>query len=378
MNWAAHAFRPRPARRLGWIAVAVACLLCLPSGTSASAWPGPARARNPQDFVPVSSADNLFEFHSGFWINLHLFLYEQAAIATAGPRGTPHEAELATDASMAAGLSEDEAKAWSDALVYYRARMLRHDLASDDDMIKIKNRLEDIEGATTADRTDLDPKLIAALDEAAPVYRTHWWLLHDKSNQTWINAVVALVDDHGAALAQQISTAFETPWPDHPMRVDVVAYANYAGSYTTLHPSRITVSSIDGGNQDIAGFEVLYHAASEALKETVSTDIQHAYERAKKDPPPGVTEMMLWFTSGYLVQQIFPSYTPYATRFALYEEDSRTGYHAALQRDWQPRLDGRVTLEMALGQLAADFSAGAAPEKKPSPAPAGPGETPPK
>jgi len=352
---------------LPWIAFALAGVWLAPA----------ARARNAQDFVPVSSADNLFEFHSGFWINLHLFLYEQAAIATAGPRGTPHEAELATDASMTAGLSEDESKAWSDALVYYRARMLRHDLASDDDMIKIKNRLEDIEGATSADRTDLDPKLIAVLDEAAPVYRTHWWVLHDKSNEAWISAVVALVDDHGAMLAQQISSAFETQWPDHPMRVDVVAYANYAGSYTTLRPSRIMVSSIDGGNQDVAGFEVLYHAAVYVLRDAISADIQHAYERAKRDPPPGLPEMMMWFTTGYFVEEMFPSYTPYADRFALYEEDSRTGYHAALVKDWQPRLDGKVTLDMALGQLAADFSVAAAPQKKqPSPAPAGPGETP--
>ena len=372
--------RPLRARMLAWIVLAAAGVLLAPAiasnGFRAAGSPE-AGAGRAQDFVPVSSADNLFEFHSGFWINLHLFLYEQAAIATAGPRGTPHEAELATDASMAAGLSEDEEKAWSDALVFYRARMLRHDLASDDDMIKIKNRLEDIEGATSADRTDLDPKLIAILDAAAPVYRTHWWVLHDKSNQTWISAVMPLVDDHGAMLAQQISTAFETQWPDHPMRVDVVAYANYAGSYTTPHPSRITVSSIDGGNQDVAGLEVLYHAASWVLRDTVSSDIQHAYERAKRDAPPGLTEMMLWFTTGFLVQQMFPSYPPYADRFALYEQDSRNGYRAALARDWQPRLEGKVTLDMSMAQLAADFSVAAAPEKKPpSPAPAGPGETP--
>lgn len=375
MNGAIGMFRPRLVRMLGRVAVAAAGLLLAPAlACSARA----DHARRPRDFVPVASADNLFEFHSGFWINLHLFLYEQAAIATAGPRGTPHEAELATDASMAAGLSEDESKAWSDALTFYRARMLRHDLASDDEMIKIKNRLEEIEGATSADRTDLDPRLIAALDAAAPVYRTHWWLLHDQSNQAWINTLVALVDDRGAALAQQISTAYETPWPEHPVRVDVVAYANYAGAYATLHPSRITISSIDGGNQGTAGFEVLYRAASEMLKDAVAADIQHAYERARKAPPPGVTEMLLWFTTGFLVQQMFPGYTAYADRFALWDENSQSGYRAALAKDWQPRLEGKTTLEMALGQLAADFSAGAAQERKPGPAPAGPGETPPK
>lgn len=351
-------------------AFAAAAVLVWPAlasnGLSTSAF-GNTRA---QDSVPVFSSDNLFEFHSGFWINLHLFLYEQAAIATAGPHETPHEAELATDASMSAGLSGDESKAWSDALVYYRAKILRHDLASDDDMIKIKNRLEDIEGATSADRSDLDPKLVSVLDAAAPVYRTHWWFLHDKSNQAWIAAVMQLVDKQGAGLAQQISTAFETPWPESPLRVDVVAYANYAGSYMTPHPTRITISSIDGGNQDTAALEVLFHAASYAILDAISTKVKRAYERTKREPPPELPEMMLWFTTGYLVQQLYPNYTAYADRFALWVEDSKTGYRAALIKDWQPRLDGKVALEAALAQLAADFSVAAAPEKKPAAPPA--------
>jgi hypothetical protein len=355
--------------------LAAATLLVWPavsSGAPSAIAAEKARARRGPDIVPVFSSDNLFEFHSGFWINLHLFLYEQAAIATAGPHGTPHEAELSTDASATAGLSEDESKAWSNALVYYRAKILRHDLASDDDMVKIKNRLEDNEGETSTDRTDLDPQLISVLDAAAPVYREHWWLLHDASNQTWIKAVMPLVDDHGASLAQQISTAFETPWPDHPLRVDVVAYANYAGSYTTPHPTRIMISSIDGGNQDTAGLEVLFHAASYAMLDAISTKVKPAYERAKREPPPELPEMMLWFTTGYLVEQIYPNYTAYADRFALWTEGSKTGYRAALIKDWQPRLDGKVPVEAALAQLAADFSVAAAPDKKPAAPPAEP------
>ncbi|MGC2333867.1 MAG: hypothetical protein WA581_20625 [Candidatus Acidiferrales bacterium] len=360
--------RPLVLKMLRWPALTAAVFLLWPApssnGPSANALEKNS-ARTRQDSVPITSSDNLFEFHSGFWINLHHFLYEQAAIATAGPKGTPHEAELATDASMTAGLSEDESKVWSDALVYYRAKMLHHDLASDDDMVKIKNRLEDIEDATSADRSDLDPKLVAILDEAAPIYRTHWWFLHDKANQAWIAAVTPLVDNQGAGLAQQIATAFETEWPERPLRVDVVAYANYAGSYTTLRPTRITISSIDGGNQGTAALEVLFHAASDAMIDTISATVDRAYERAKRDPPPEITPMILWFTTGFLVKQLYPNYTPYADRFALWVENSQTGYRAALVRYWQPRLEGKMTLDAALAQLAANFWVTSAPEKKP-------------
>jgi len=221
-----------------------------------------------------------------------------------------------------------------------------------------------MEDATSVNRSDLDPKLIAVLDAAAPIYRTHWWFLHNTANQMWIAAVMPLVDKQGAALAQQIAAAFETPWPERPLRVDVVAYANYAGSYTTLDPTRITTSSIDGGNQGTAALEVLFHAASAVMIDASSATVKQAYERAKRDPPPEITQMILWFTSGFLVQQLYPNYTMYGDRFALWTENSQTGYRAALARDWQPRLEGKMTLDAALARLAANFSVAAAPAKK--------------
>lgn len=371
MSGARGTLRPTFLNTIRWFCFAATVLLFWQNCLSANAAKN-SRVLKGQDSVPVSSAGQLFEFHSGFWINLHHFLYEQAAIATAGPRGTPHEAELATDASMAAGLSEDESKTWSDALVYYRAKIIRNDLASDEDMVTIKNRLEDLEGATSVDRSDLDPKLVSILDAAAPIYRTHWWFLHDKANQEWIAAVLPLIDKQGMGLSQQIAGAFETAWPDRPLRVDVVAYANYAGSYTTLHPARITISSVDGGNQDITALEVVFHAGSGAMIDAISATVNRAYATARRDPPPEITPMILFFTSGFLVKQLYPNYTPYADRFELWAEGSRTGYRAALVKDWQPRLEGKVTLDTALAQLAANFSVAAAPQNTPPATPVAP------
>jgi hypothetical protein len=357
--------------KIGVVVVAAAFVLASPPVCSAGG-AGNRRAASAQDSVPVTSSDRFFEFHSGFWINLHHFLYEQAAIATAGPRGTPHEAELATDASQSAGLSEDEAKIWSDALAYYRKNMLRHDLRSDEDMVTLKNRLEDLEGANTLARSDLDPALVAVLDEASPIYRVHWWPLHDTTNQTWIKAVMPLVDMNGAMLSQQITMAFETPWHDAPLRVDVVAYANFAGSYTTLHPSRVTVSSIDGGNQDIAALEVLFRAASGTLIEAVTEIEARNFAAQKKQPPPGLAQAILFFTSGFFVRQLYTDYTAYADRFQLWvtNEDWK-GFRGALVKDWQPRLEGKVTLDAALSELAADVG-GALTTPAPSEVPATP------
>ena len=358
----------------GVVVFVAAVVLASPPLCAAGRGARNSRPASRQDSGPAVSAHQLFEFHSGFWINLHHFLYEQAAIATAGPRGTPHEAELATDASQTAGLSEDEAAVWSNALAYYRKNMLQHNLLSDEDMVTLKNRLEDLENATTVARANFDPALIAVLDDAAPIYRAHWWQLHDAANRTWIKAVMPLVDMNGATLSQQIAMAFETPWQDGPLRVDVVAYANFAGSYTTLHPSRIIVSSIDGGNQDIAALEVLFRAASGTLIEAVADVVARDFAAQKKRPPPELAQAILFFTSGFYVRQLYADYTPYADRFQLWiTNDDWKGFRGTLVKDWQPRLEGRVTLDAALSQLAADvgvsMTAPAPPAVPATPAP---------
>lgn len=292
-----------------------AALLFAVTASRTVAAPRPMPSQSTQT---VASAHRLFVFHSGLWINLHHFLYEQAAIGVAGPNSTPHEAELARDESMTSGLSEDERKVWLAAVAYYRANMLQHDLLSDPMMNRLKDYLEDSEGSNTIAPADFDSALIDTLNQAAPIYRAHWWPDHDHANRFWISAVGALVDQYGDVISQQIAHAFEAAWQDS-LRVDVVAYANFAGSYTTLHPSRITVSSVDGGNQEIAALEVLFHAASATLIEQVNAAVAHSFAAAGKTAPPELSEAMLFFTSGYYVKQLYAQYTPYAEPIRVLE-----------------------------------------------------------
>ena len=64
---------------------------------------------------------------------------------------------------------------------------------------------------------------------------------------------------------------------------------------------------------------------------------------------------MIFYTTGDLVRRELgmvgdPHYMPYAYRFNVYEKGMSV-YRAALERDWQPWLDGRVPLEDALRNL---------------------------
>ena len=58
--------------------------------------------------------------------------------------------------------------------------------------------------------------------------------------------------------------------------MDVVWYGGPYGAYTSLNPIHVTISSHDARNQDIYGFEVLFHESSHALAGGVTQAIAAA------------------------------------------------------------------------------------------------------
>jgi hypothetical protein len=350
-----------PRRNILLLAAAIvfACAL-LPGGAagselfSSNRQPEQAAEKAP---VPV------FEFHSGFWVNLHHFLYQQARARTS-PGGTGAETPVSTEA-----LSAEEKRAWSAALEFYSAGFAERDLLFNGDMVLIKNRLAEMEtcadlsGRAARDcASGLRPELIAALEGAAPVYRTHWWPQHDRANRAWIAAVGSLVRQYGARLAQQLAEAYESSWPSDLLHVDVVNYGGPNGAYTTLDPAHITISAADSRNQGPAALEIVFHEASHTLAGAVRDAIARECRQRGKPIPRDLWHALLFYTTGEIVKRALrtpgnaagtaaaPNYTPYALRNGLYER-GWSNYEHALELYWQPYLDGRADFGSAVARL---------------------------
>src|SRR6185437_2185524 len=201
-----------------------------------------------------NSAADLFEFHSGFWVNLHHFLYREAQASM--PQKGPHPITLAeADTDEFQRLSANEREAWDQALDYYRRSVAQRELLFDGELIEAKEQLEDAESSADLGSATIPTELKAALLKGAPVYRKLWWTRHNAENQEWIDRVEPLVKQYGPAIAAQMSRIYEEPWPQYPVRVDTVAYADWAGAYTTLRPTRPTISTADPANQGAAALE---------------------------------------------------------------------------------------------------------------------------
>jgi hypothetical protein len=285
-----------------------------------------------QDATPLST-DVVFEFHSGFWVNLHHFLFEQAKAESPAPPGPPE---------------------WLAALDYYRREVIKRDLLTDE-AAQINNRLSGLESASSLKGSGQPPEFIAVLEAAAPVYRARWWPDHDRANRAWIVAVTPLVSKYGDALKKELANVYVTNWPSTPIRTDVAEYAGFGGAYTTLGPTHITVSSVNSGNQGDTALEVLFHEASHALvarlRSTLSTE---ARAQNKLFPRSDFWHAVLFYTTGEVVRRHLDGYTPYAMKNGLYDR-AWAGAPEVLEQDWKPYLDGKIDLITGVRRLVADY-----------------------
>ncbi len=301
----------------------------------------------------------VFELHSGFWINLHHTLYGQARQSRDARGGT-------SETGAATRRTPSEQVAWDAAVAYYAANYQDKDLLFNTELILLKNQLGDFEqcdelsGAKrkTCD-AGLPPKLTHILDAAAPVYRAHEWAEHDRANRKWIAGVSPLVRVKGVELSQRLAEIYQTRWPRERIRVDVSAYANYAGAYTTLDPLRVVISSTDARNQGNSALEVLFHEASNGIAEPVQLAINRECRQRDKAIPRDLWHALVFYTTGEIIKPVVNAenaaaeggeYMPYAFRERLYQR-GWDDYLKLLERFWQPYLNGRATFDDAIAHI---------------------------
>lgn len=323
----------------------------------------------------------VFELHSGFWINLHHTLYDEARHRSqssprrpnTGNAGNPAKPQLQIAPEVKAGLTSAEQHAWDDAVSYYAANYADKDLLFSTELILLKNQLgdfEDCEELSGAKKKTCDaglqPKLTQILDAAAPIYRAHQWPAHDRANRAWIRRVAPLVREQGVGLSQRLADIYQTRWPTEKIRVDVTAFANWAGAYTTVDPLRVTISSTDSRNQGSAALEVLFHEASHGISQPVEQAIARDCRQRQKPIPRDLWHALIFYTTGEVIKPVMDSqtsstqggsgrdtedqYTPYAMREGLYQR-GWDNYLNLLTRYWQPYLDGQVTFDNAIAHM---------------------------
>jgi hypothetical protein len=331
----------------------------------------------------------VFEFHSGFWINLHHTLYHEARKWGDAPAGgeTPNKAAgpvLKTSTSSKIVLSAGEQRPWNEAVAYYRANYADKDPLFSTELILLKNQLGDFEDCDELSGTKkktcdagLPEKLTRVLEAAAPIYRAHYWPDHDRANRRWVARIAPIVREQGVGLSERLASVYQTTWPREKIRVEVSAYANASGAYTTLEPLRVTISSLDARNQESEALEVLFHEASHGIAKPVEDAIVRECRQHEKAIPRDLWHALIFYTTGEVIRPVMvavgpqgdpdlistggstPSnpgkdYVPYAFREKLYQR-GWNDYLTLLTKFWQPYLDGKVTFDDAIAHMVSSL-----------------------
>ena len=318
---------------------------------------GPVTSTLPQRSDALKEGASPFVFHSGFWINLHHFLYEQALLRKR-PANSAQPANILANPKNQ--LSSEQRRQWDAALDYYTASMIKRDLLLDEGMITINDQLSEAEGAPDLSKSGLSGELVKILEGVAPIYRAEWWPQHDRANRFWIAVAMPMVQQFARTLIAQLTAAYKEKWPTDPIRVDVVEYANWAGAYTTFGSGQkvhITIST-DPGNQGFAALELLFHEASHWMVGPKDGAVARAIareSRAKNKPiPNGLWHAIIFYTAGEftrrnLIEYGVSDYIPYGYR-GLYARAWPT-LQRPLELYWQPYLEGKVDFDKAMSNL---------------------------
>jgi hypothetical protein len=281
----------------------------------------------------LTAQQTTFDFHSNFWVNLHHFLYEQAIAKSPEPCDS-------TD--------------WQRALDVYRHDIARHELLSRE-ISGINSALSRIENTESLKGSGIDTELTQTLERAAPVYKTRWWPEHNRANLAWIAAATPLVAKYETVMKKELSAAYQTPWPSEPILTDVAEYASWAGAYTVLEPTHITISSGNAGNAGPATIETLFHEASHGMIQKVSDALAAELDSQKKlFERRAFWHAVLFYTVGEIAQRHLEGYTMYGIKNGVLERGWQ-GALPILEKDWKPYLDGKIDLAAAVHRLVADY-----------------------
>jgi hypothetical protein len=294
--------------------------------------------------------ERLFTFRQSFWLNLHHFLYVLGRARNNEPdsrRGTVTGAS--EESKEILDLPEPDQTAWARAVSTYAASVSKQDLVFDRRLTSLTKTIAGIEDNAQELPPALGPDVRATLWEAAPIYRRVWWPRHTAANQQRIQELQKLIAQYGNAVEREVSRAYRTQWPQAGFPVNMVAYAQWGGAYSTA-AGLIVLGSLDPAQAGTQGLESVFHEAMHQWDDTMQAAIREAAKKSGVTAPRSLSHSLIFYTAGYSVAKVVPGHRPYAVVNRLWEGGAFVDKDK-LDRSWQPYLEGKISFDEAMESL---------------------------
>lgn len=248
-----------------------------------------------------------FKFHSNYWLNLHHFLYQKAE---GGQLRKLQEDGMAFPdiGELAAwnNLSDSERNILEASMDYYKQNLIDKTLRRGLGKVRLWLKMQPQNGAIIDTTHSL--ALTSILNKVSPIYREHFWELHDRYNKRIINRHLTTIGQIESTVIPKMEALAANKWPSTvTVRVDVCAYANWAGAYTSTKPEmNIVISSLDPLNEGSYFIETVLHEGTHLLykygESPVREKIFYKAEELKMDFPSNLWHAMLFYLCGKATQ----------------------------------------------------------------------------
>lgn len=325
-------------------------LIFLALSACATSSPPPPSSPSLAPAIAATDAGSLFEFRTGFWVSLHHHLRGEARRMPAAREGKflrrPGPATL----------PDDERAAWESALAIYAQKMAPRDLLFDEDLVKLKGALEGVDDSAdlSALRDRFDRESIDALEQAAPIYRSRVWPEQKRTAKEWIAAMAPFVERYGPAIARRLATLYGAEWSE-PVRVEVLPEAGAVGAYTTVNPTRVSISAFDPGLVGFPGLEILFHETTHPWSGELRNPLAREAARLEVSLPDALSHAVLFYVAGEVVRTELeragkPDYVLYVDANHLWNREWE-GLREPIATACDPWLRGERSREEALRAL---------------------------
>lgn len=317
--------------------------------------------------IPVrafATPSGFFVWRTSFWRCLHQTLY---AFASHEPdAGRVRRIRLEPqDVAIGRALTGDAARTWSRSVQTYARSLSQRDLLFDDGMIAMSRALDAADDRPLQPDPALPMEIAATLVDAAAVYRQHWWGSHRTANDRWRAAAQPLIDEHAHPLGDRLVRILGASWSARPLDAALVPYANWAGAYTVLDPTAITIATLDPSYQGAAALEMLMHEAGHALARPLRDNLTRIIADVKAQPNfnaaairPDLWHEILFYVVGRIAADAMPGYVPYADHNDLWNRAWPGRDREVLARHLDPLIARNAPIDAGLHALVMDLASG--------------------
>jgi hypothetical protein len=318
--------------------VVACCLLAAATGTIHA-----ARHAPPSPIFRFDTDD--------FWLDLHQFLYVLGRDVSQQPDRLRRAVAQAPkeSADVMASATPDEKRAMIAAIAGYAAGPSKLDAIFDKTLVDAATALAAVRSdATSLAGVAIPADIRALLEMAGPAYRARFWPAHRAANAKWVAAMQPLLDQYGGKVHAFIMAKYALPWPADGYTVHVVAYANWAGAFST-GDRILLISSLDAGNAGTSALETVFHESMHQWDEPIEAAIVAAARAQGRTAPANLNHAMIFYTAGEAVRRVVPGHLPYAEANGLWAR--MAPLKPLLDQAWLPYLNGAGTRDEAIAAL---------------------------